>query len=81
MTAVETKGEIHKIVDKMESEKDLELYFNLLKYLNSGSSNLIESLTEEQQKKLDKSIIESYDKENLIPHKVVLQKFDKWLTK
>lgn len=67
MKATKLKSDIHKIVDRIESEQLLESIYGFLKTKEeSASGDIWNSLSEEQKKEVLLSFEESEDEENLV---------------
>lgn len=74
------KEKFHEFIDKIEDEKVLESYLNLVIKLNlQENGKLFSKLTKEQKAELDISYEESFVQSNLISHNEVKKQYAKWL--
>ncbi len=77
---MKTKEAFHKLIDKIEDEKLLKGYFELIKRLNANESGkLWNSLNSEEKDELMLSLEESLDSKNLVAHQKVKQQHSQWL--
>jgi hypothetical protein len=80
MTASELKANLHHLIDRIENVVLLEEYYSeIKKMLQISGSKKWESLTEEQQKEVLLSFIESEDESMLVGHDEVMKLYSKWL--
>ncbi|NJM24791.1 MAG: hypothetical protein HC859_03990 [Bacteroidia bacterium] len=77
-----TKEAFHELIDKIDNEKVLKSYFELVKRLNNNQTGkLWDSLNSEEKDELLVSYEESFDQKNLLSHEDVKGQHDKWLRK
>lgn len=74
MTNLELKGRIVEMIATVNNEDILQDIYNLTAEIITQKGNL----TKEQEAALEKNIALSYQSENLIDHKKVLQRMEKW---
>lgn len=80
MTASELKANLHHLIDRIENVVLLEEYYSeIKKMLHISGSKKWESLSEEQQKEVLLSYIESEDESMLVGHDEVMKLYSKWL--
>lgn len=76
------KDEFHSLIDKIDNEKVLKGYLELIRHLNdSETGKLWKSLSPDEQEELMLSNKESFLPNNLINHEDVKKQHDKWLRK
>lgn len=79
---MKTKDDFHKLIDKIEDEKILKGYLNLIQQLNiNQTGELWNALNSEEQEELLISYDESFDSNNLINHNQIRKQHAKWLKK
>ena len=77
---MKTKEAFHKLIDRIEDEKILIGYFNLIQKLNNNQTGeLWNSLSPDEKNELLLSYEESFDSRNLLNHEEVKRQHDKWL--
>ena len=80
MDKVQLKYGTHSFIDKIENLELLkEYYIELKRIIDSGKSNIWNSLSEEQREEILLSFDESEFEENLIDENVVMEKHNKWI--
>lgn len=79
---MKTKEAFHQLIDKIENEKALRGYFELIQRLNDNQTGkLWDSLNSEEKSELLVSYEESFDQKELVSHEEVKQQHGKWLEK
>ncbi len=79
---MKTKEAFHQLIDKIENEKALRGYFELIQRLNDNQTGkLWDSLNSEEKSELLVSYEESFDPKELVSHEEVKQQHGKWLEK
>lgn len=79
---MKTRDEFHNLIDKMEDEKILKGYLNLIqKLIKNQNGELWNELSAEAKAELLLSYDESFDSMNLISHDQVREQHEKWLKK
>jgi hypothetical protein len=81
MNELELKALLHERIVDIKTIKCLQRVLEAINKIQAEEEDWWEELTEEQQKRLAKTIAESRKGENLIPHEVVKLKHAKWLSK
>ncbi|NLE63426.1 MAG: hypothetical protein GX612_06280 [Bacteroidales bacterium] len=80
METEQIKSNFHRLIDKIDNERILTKFYELmLKSNQSTNGSLWNRLTEEEQEELLLSDFESKDEDNLIPHAEIQKKHKKWL--
>ncbi len=80
MNTIELKKEFHNLIDSIDNENLLsDFYFLLKKRISAKEGNLWKGLTKKEQEELNSAIEESKNPENLISHKEMKKKHEKWL--
>ena len=80
METEQIKSNFHRLIDKIDNERILTKFYDLmLKSNQSSNGSLWSRLTEEEQEELLLSDFESKDEDNLIPHAEIQKKHKKWL--
>jgi hypothetical protein len=80
MKTEQIKSNFHRLIDKIDNERILTKFYELmLKSNQSTNGSLWNLLTEEEQEELLLSDFESKDEDNLIPHAEIQKKHKKWL--
>ena len=76
------KDEFHHFIDKIENEKVLKGYLELIKHLNDDETGKSwKNLNPEEQEELMLSYQESLDTDHLLNHEIVKEQHSKWLRK
>lgn len=83
MTELEMKVEIFEIVANAKDQNIVARIFNkvheaLEDMTDENENDWWDELSPTQQKRLEKSIDESYNPENWVSHEVVMKKYEKW---
>lgn len=79
---MKTKEALHELIDRIENEKALKGYFELILRLNNNQTGqLWDSLNSEEREELKLSYEESLDSKNLLGHDDVKGQHSKWLRK
>lgn len=74
METINLRSNIHKIVDRIQSEQSLQKLYNLLKVWDTNKpGQLWDSLTEEQKQEVLIAYDESEDENNLIPRENIFK--------
>ena len=82
MNALAIKVEMFELLAQTYDEAVLlKLYKSMKEVFETTESDWWDELSTEQQTRLQKSIEESYDPENLIDHEDMKKKHAKWLVK
>jgi len=77
-----TKDQIHALVETIDDEEILTAYLQLIKNLaNNKTGALWNSLTTDEEQDLISSYNESFDRDNLVSHEEVKSQHSKWLGK
>lgn len=80
METEQIKSNFHRLIDKIDNDRILTKFYELmLKSNQSTNGSLWSRLTEEEQEELLLSDFESKDEDNLIPHAEIQKKHKKWL--
>lgn len=80
METEQIKSNFHRLIDKIDNDRILTKFYELmLKSNQSTNGSLWSRLTEEEQEELLLSDFESKDEDNLIPHSEIQKKHKKWL--
>ncbi|HEV7382362.1 MAG TPA: hypothetical protein VGN64_21350 [Dyadobacter sp.] len=75
-----TKAQIHELVDTIEDEEILNAYLQLIKTIsNNKTGSLWDSLSTGERQDLLRSYDESFDNKNLISYDEVKIQHRKWL--
>jgi hypothetical protein len=75
-----TKQAFHELIDKIQNEKLLKGYFELIKRLNTNQTGkLWDALNAEEKDELLLSFEESFEPSSLLRHQDVKSQHDKWL--
>ncbi len=79
---ISIKEKLHELIDKIEDINELEKYYSILNNIQPNNyGKLYDKLSEVQKKDLEVSYQQSLSKEKLIPHEIVMKKYEKWLSK
>ena len=82
MTTIELKKNFHNLIDRIENERLLRDFYDLfLRRFKAKEGKLWNNLTAEEQDDLLMSEEESKYEANLISHKEMMKKHQKWLKK
>lgn len=74
METIDLRSNIHKIVDRIQSEQSLQKLYNLLKVWDTNKpGQLWDSLTEEQKQEVLIAYDESEEENNLIPRENIFK--------
>jgi hypothetical protein len=77
---MKTKEEFHLLIDSIEDEKALLIYFELVKMLTgSEEGRFMQEMSPEQREDLLKSYEESFQEDQIVDHESVKAQFQKWL--
>ena len=80
MNTLEIKKSFHNLIDSIDNESILLLFYDLMKSKSSPKEGQIwNRLTQEQKEELMLSLKESENSENLISHEDMKKKHQKWL--
>jgi len=80
MTTMELKQNFHHLIDRIDDEKLLINFYDLIKKRSSAKEGqLWNRLTDQEQQELLLSLEESKNPENLISHEEMVKKHKKWL--
>ena len=81
MNELELKAILHERIVGIQTMKCLQRVLEAVNKIQAEEEDWWDELTEEQQKRLAKTIAESRKGENLISHEAVKKKHAKWLSK
>ena len=77
-----TKAAFHELIDKIDNEKLLKGYFELIQRLSQNQTGLLwDALSAEEKEELLLSYEENLDPSNLVSHDEVRKQHDQWLKK
>ena len=77
---MKTKEEFHLLIDSIEDERALQVYFELVKMMTGAEEGkAMKELSPEQRADLKLSYEESFDETQLIEYESVKAGFGKWL--
>ena len=79
MNTLELKGGITEMVAKVNNQELLQHLYELVSDVITQTLSDNTTLSFEQEEQLNSDIEASFKKENLVEHKVALQKMSKWL--
>ena len=80
MNTLELKRDFHNLIDNIDNESLLSNFYDLLKRrISSKEGKLWKGLTEKEREELNLAFEESEKPENLISHKEMRKKHEKWL--
>ena len=80
MNTIEIKNNFHKLIDKINNDKVLAKFYEILeKVSNAKEGQLWNSLTKDEKQELLDIDKETDYTENLINHSIVQEKHKKWL--
>jgi hypothetical protein len=80
MNTIEIKRNFHNLIDRIDNERLLINFYDLMKQRSSAQDGkLWNSLSEDQQDELLAALDEIQHPENLIPHSEMKKKHSKWL--
>lgn len=78
--AEQIKEKFHLLIDRIEDQELVKVYFELIQMLNlNESGKLWNGLTEVEKNELVISLEESNDPNNLISHEIVKNQHAEWL--
>ncbi len=81
MNTARVRSHFHKLIDRIENEELLARLYEALSNSTRSESKLWKSLSREEHEEVLKAFEESENEENLVSHRVVREKYKKWLTK
>lgn len=84
MNATEMKVEMFEFIASLQGEQSMSIAYAKIKEAQSeidGEIDWWDDLSPEQQKRLEKSLAESYDEKNLIDHEDAKKIHARWLKK
>ncbi len=84
MSTLELKGGLYDMISKINDKKLLIQLQKIVEEVfeqNLDNSDFWDSLSQNQQKELEKAIRESKDDANLVDHEAVLNKYKQWQKK
>lgn len=78
---MKTKEEFHNLIESIQDEKALQVYYDLVRMLNGGKgqNGAFQDLSPEQREDLVRSYEESLDDSELVDHETVKAQFKQWL--
>jgi len=80
MNTLKLKKDFHNLIDSIENENLLYIFYELLKKrVVSQEGSLWNELTEKERQELNSAFEESENPQNLISHNTMRQKHKKWL--
>jgi hypothetical protein len=80
MTTIELKNNFHQLIDSIDNESFLQIFYELmLRKRSSKNGKLWAKLSEEEIDELLVANEECEDPDNLIPHDEMKNKYSKWL--
>ncbi len=80
MNTIELKKDFHNLIDSIDNENLLSNFYDLLKRrISDKEGKLWKGLTEKEREELNLAFDESEKPENLISHKTMREKHEKWL--
>lgn len=81
MSTIEIKSNLHKLIDQINDESQLNKAYEILENISAVSEEgvLWSNLNKKDQEELLKIEKECHDPSNLIEHETVINKFKKWL--
>jgi hypothetical protein len=80
MTTIELKNNFHQLIDSIDNENFLQLFYELMLLKRSSKNGILwAKLTEEEIDELLVANEECEDPDNLIPHDEMKNKYSKWL--
>lgn len=69
------KTDLHKVIDELDDQRLLEKFYQEVVTLISSSKEIWNQLSKQQQQEVLKSYEESKNKENLVTHDAVMEKY------
>ena len=80
MKTIEIKTNFHRLIDRIDNEKILERFYEILERASTvNDGGLWERLSSEEKQDLLKIDLETESEDNLIPLQFVKDKHKKWL--
>lgn len=79
MSSLELKTKFHALIDEIENEKQLQMYYEILSDENSDYGKLWMQLSEFQQKELITISNETTNKDLWVTNDEVFKAYKKWL--
>jgi hypothetical protein len=80
MNTVEIKNSFHKLIDRIDNEKILSRFYEILERASAvKDGSLWERLSSEEKQELLKIDLETDSEDNLIPLQSLKEKHKKWL--
>ena len=80
MNTLELKKEFHSLIDSIDNKSLLSNFYDLLKRrITAKEGDLWNGLTKKEQEELNLALEGSEKNENLISHKEMRKKHEKWL--
>jgi len=79
MSSLELKTKFHALIDEIEDEKQLQMYYEILSDENSDYGKLWMQLSEFQQKELITISNETTNKDLWVTNDKVFKAYKKWL--
>ena len=79
MSTLELKTKFHALIDEIENEKQLQMYYEILSDENSDYGKLWMQLSEFQQKELITISNETTNKDLWVTNDEVFKAYKKWL--
>ncbi len=80
MNTIELKKDFHNLIDSIDNENLLSNFYELLKRrISNKEGKLWKGLTKKEREELYLAFEESENPENLISHKEMRKKHEKWL--
>lgn len=80
MSPIELRNNFHHLIDNINNEHILAKFYSIMVKINDKvDGTLWDKLTIEEQEELIKADIESNDASNLVRHKEIQKKHEKWL--
>jgi hypothetical protein len=77
---MQTREELHKLIDTIQDNESLKSYLSLLQRLQSRQTGMLwNQLSDEQKEELLLAYEESFDPNNLLSHEQVKQQHAQWL--
>ena len=78
---MKTREAFHKLIDDIEDDRLLQVYFKMINDLNTNKQSNWNALSKEEQDEVLSAYDESYSGDNLVAHNVVMEKHLKWRKK
>ncbi len=80
MNTIELKTGISQYINQIDDNSTLENIYNYILFYSHKGTDVVEMLSEAQQKRLDLSLIQMENKET-VPHNHLKQEIEQWLNK